>query len=467
MSAAGVVRRRLESWLDPELVYDALVAGMPYHVWRDRGIDADTEVSFLGWPGDNSTVLIVKPDGTLRSTHPDGTTAQDQPSAQPLNKLAESMRQRLQRMAADSDTLGWWGWLGFELCCESIRLPATGGSSDLAVQLFVDRGLEFDHEQRTVTLLALRSAGDAEDWLQAMSARLAAIEAVPKVSVAPPSMDISMRHDRDRYLELIAACRAAIVRGDAYQICLTNQVSTEPGTHVDPLGAVHWLRRSSPAPQAGVVRSGEHWLISASPEDFLKVSRSGHASTSPIKGTRRRSDDAREDRRLVAELLGSEKERAENIMIVDLMRNDLSRVSRVGSVEVTQLFGIDSYPSVHQLVSTVEADLGTDAITAIVALVPPGSMTGAPKHSAVSELQRLEGGPRGAYSGVWGRCSVDGSADIAVVIRTIEVESGRATIGSGGGITALSVPAEEWDEVMLKAGPLAAAVASATGVARH
>lgn len=465
MRPADVLRRRLGRWIQPETVYAALVAQLPEHVWRDRGIRARSGVSFIGWPGEASGTLEVAP-----RCEPSGEV-----SGEVFSALREAMSARLERCTADSDRLGWWGWIGYELSTSCVELPVPQGAGPLAVQLFVDRGIAFDHASGEVTLEIL-AGPDAAAWLDDTVALLRALRAPSTLPGEVPSaapnaapgeaepIEVSWRHDREGYLDMIAACQDAIARGDAYQLCLTNQAQTDPGQPVDPLATIRRLRRTSPAPQAGVVRCGEHWLVCASPEQFLAVDASGHAATSPIKGTRRRGTAHDDDARLVEELRGSVKERAENLMIVDLMRNDLSRVSQLGSVDVTRLFAVESYPSVHQLVSTVEADLEVAPLAALAALLPPGSMTGAPKRSAVAQLRVLERGPRGAYSGVWGRCSVDGSVELAVVIRSIEIVSGRATIGAGGGITALSDPAEEWDEVMLKAGPLLAALGARASV---
>jgi anthranilate/para-aminobenzoate synthase component I len=161
----------------------------------------------------------------------------------------------------------------------------------------------------------------------------------------------------------------------------------------------------------------------------------------------------------VAELAQDEKERAENLMIVDLMRNDLARVARLGTVAVPELLKVETHEHVHQLVSTVRARLddGADALDVVDACFPAGSMTGAPKLSAMRILHGLEGGPRGVYSGCVGRFSCDGSAELAMGIRTVVMRGGTATIGTGGGITALSVPDSELAETRLKAeGPLAA-----------
>ena len=453
-SRTGVLHQQMPVWYDPEDVYEQLVLTRPHHVWRDQGVDAGSGSSFLGWPGHTSDVLQVTSDGRLLDGFGSVVRPLD-PTADPLVVLTAAMTDRLQDHHVESSTLGWWGWIGYELCSAGVGVSTRADSLELGMQMFVDRGIEFDHVSKTVTLVALLSAPDADAWIVSTAAWLSAqLPAARSGDTPAPTVQVIWRHDRDEYVGLIGECKAAISRGDAYQLCLTDRATVESATPIDPLRTIRRLRRSNPAPQAGVVRAGGHWLISASPEDFLRVDSVGHASSSPIKGTRRRSNNVEEDLQLIEELVTSEKERAENLMIVDLMRNDLSRISRTGSLEVTRLFGVDSYASVHQLVSTVEADLTTDVPTALAKLVPPGSMTGAPKRSAVSLLQRLEAGPRGIYSGVWGRCSVDGSADIAVVIRSIEINGHVVTIGSGGGITAMSEPSDEWDEVMLKARPL-------------
>jgi anthranilate synthase component 1 len=200
-------------------------------------------------------------------------------------------------------------------------------------------------------------------------------------------------------------------------------------------------------------------LLSSSPEQFLVVSPGGEVTTRPIKGTRARGDDAEEDAAQVHALRESDKERAENLMIVDLMRNDLTRVCEVGSVTVTELLEVESYAQVHQLVSTVVGRLrpGLTAVDALEAAFPAGSMTGAPKLRATQLLDGLERRARGMYSGCFGYLAADGRADFAMTIRTIVLDADGATVGVGGGITALSVPGEELFEVKVKArAPLAA-----------
>ena len=312
----------------------------------------------------------------------------------------------------------------------------------------------------------------ASDETDAWAAELAAtIERAHGTSVpsagqpAHPAVDAPAarwRHDPARYAELIAECQAAIVRGDAYQLCLTNRIDVD--VRADPASTYLALRASSPSHHGGFLRFGDVALLSASPEQFLLVEPDGMVSTKPMKGTRPRSEDPATDRALRAELLASEKERAENLMIVDLMRNDLGRIAVLGSVSVPSLLEVEEYAHVHQLVSTVRARIAppATALDVVRAAFPAGSMTGAPKHSAMSILHELEQGPRGVYSGVFGRLGLDGSADLAMVIRSIVLTSTGASIGTGGGITALSDPDEEIEETRVKARALLAVLGAAS-----
>ncbi|WP_234991000.1 anthranilate synthase component I family protein [Okibacterium fritillariae] len=269
------------------------------------------------------------------------------------------------------------------------------------------------------------------------------------------------RHGRAAYRALIDRCRASIGRGDAYQLCLTNRIDV-PGSF-DAVEVFRTLRRTSPTHRGGLLRFGDLALVSASPEKFLGLDRSGRIEVRPIKGTRPRASDAVRDRELVDELRDSPKERAENLMIVDLMRNDVGRVSALGSVSVDTLFDIESYAQVHQLVSTVSGQLadGCDAVDVLASTFPAGSMTGAPKQSAIDILGGLEGAPRGVYAGAFGLVGADGTLDLSMVIRSIVIDAHGASVGAGGGITWSSDAAAEVDEMVLKArAPLSALGAS-------
>lgn len=266
---------------------------------------------------------------------------------------------------------------------------------------------------------------------------------------------VTWRHDDAAYLDRIDRCLAAIRRGDSYQLCLTN-LATVTGA-VAPWMAYSRLRAASPTHRAGFLRLGDRTLVSASPERFVSLAADGTVSSSPIKGTRPRGSDGETDAALAVELRADEKELAENLMIVDLVRNDLSRIADVGSVAVDSLFAVESYPQVHQLVSTVSAQLlpGLTIADVVAALFPAGSMTGAPKHRAMELLAEFENDPRGLYAGAFGLVRSDGSAELAMTIRGAEFDaSGAAYVGAGGGITALSRPDAELAEMKLKAAPI-------------
>jgi para-aminobenzoate synthetase component I len=355
---------------------------------------------------------------------------------------------RLDPIAEAAAPLGWIGWLGYEL-----RARTTGAAVEHRSRypdsafLWADRGVLFDHANGTAELISLD-----EEW-----------ELPPLVATPEPAHAVVPVHHRwaytdDEYTAMVEACQRAIVEGEAYQLCLTNEATIDGP--VDAVASYLALRASSASHHGAFVRIGDVAVLSASPEQFLSVSPDGVVESKPIKGTRPRGRDAASDAALVNELRSSEKERAENLMIVDLMRNDIGRVSALGTVEVTSLLAVESYPHVHQLVSTIRGLLADDkdAVDAIFACFPAGSMTGAPKRRATEILDALEGRARGIYSGAIGYISVDGTVDLAMVIRSIIVDAAGATIGAGGGITALSIPAEELAEAKLKAAALLAAV---------
>jgi anthranilate synthase component 1 len=362
--------------------------------------------------------------------------------------------------------LGLIGWFGYELRSETMGMPVdTVPPHHRAAWLRVDRGIAIDHESGAARLVALDLGGDGgwsgelEAWRQRMLGLLqvAASASVAPLETEPATPSLTWRDTDEHYADLVRACQRSIRDGDAYQLCLTTQAELEAtdGVPLDALAVYRRLRRSSPAHHGALVRIGGTTLLSASPETFLRVA-DGVVQTRPIKGTRPRDAEAERDAALAAELAASDKEQAENLMIVDLMRNDLSRVCEVGSVTVTGLLEVESYAHVHQLVSTIEGRLspGLDALDAVAACLPAGSMTGAPKRRAIELLAELEAGSRGVYSGAFGYLGADGTADLAMVIRSIVIEGSRATVGAGGGITALSEPVAEVAEMRLKAAAL-------------
>jgi aminodeoxychorismate synthase component I len=354
---------------------------------------------------------------------------------------------------------------------DSVELPfdfrpgLVGSYSYEGVSTFmlVDRAIVLDHDGEALYFLGLFDAEEAFiRYRDAALLRLALIGGEGAVFRSKNNIkeisSISLRHSDEAYLALIEKAKESIAKGDSYQLCLTNQMTIETESH--PFAAFLALRESNPAPYLSFMKFGDVSIVSSSPEQFLRVDESGLVSSKPIKGTRKRSLDYQEDLLLVQELRTDEKERAENLMIVDLMRNDLGRVSEPSDVVVAKLFDVESYATVHQLVSTVEAKLkpGLDVFDAIEACFPAGSMTGAPKIRAMEILRALEQGPRGIYSGCFGYISYRGAADLAMTIRTIVFEEGKATIGIGGGITIDSDPQAELLETKLKARALLSAL---------
>lgn len=419
----------LADWHDPEAVFLALFSDAEDAFWLDAGPDAVTGWSWVG--------------AGVRERDVDAVAAVRCDESPPADTRSGRFRG------------GWVGWLGYELGAERAGAPTAGAADEVPPQLWLraERFVAFDHENRVV--FAFAPHDEVVDF--ARTVEDSAQHPIPPEDRAV-DVDVSVvaRHAPDEYAALIERCRDAIREGDAYQLCLTTRFSIDTAPH--PVEVYRRLRRRTPAHHGGFVRSGPFALLSASPELFLEVVQ-GTVRTHPIKGTRPRGTDAASDASLAAELVASEKERAENVMIVDLMRNDLSRVCEPGTIAVDRLFDVESYPAVHQLVSAVSGTLraGTTSGDLLDAAFPAGSMTGAPKLSAMTILNALEGGPRGVFSGCFGWVGEDGALDLAMVIRSIVVHPGGAYVGAGGGITWRSEAAAEVAEVGVKArGPLAA-----------
>jgi para-aminobenzoate synthetase component I len=429
-----LLRFRLGRWVDPGEAFVALYGDATDVVWLDSGANATSGRSYLG-----SAARTVTSDA--RSGY--GTV---------LEQLRSELASSSVETDGDGFALGWVGWVGYETRFETMAVPRSRTSPyPDAAFLYLDRAIEFDHERREVTLLALQ---DDAEWRAWVAERLLVHEQVPFPQLVGGVLAATWRDSEDEYLAKIRECQASIAAGDAYLLCLTNEVRVDATP--DAVATYLALRASSPTHHGALLRIGDVSLLSASPEQFLTVSPSGIIESRPIKGTRARGATPESDDELAAELAASEKERAENLMIVDLMRNDIGSISEIGSVEVPSLLAVETYAQVHQLVSTVRGQLreGLVPMDAVVACFPAGSMTGTPKSSATRILDSLEGAPRGIYSGVFGYFGLNGRVDLAMVIRSIVLSPTGASVGAGGGITALSDPIEELAEVKLKAAAL-------------
>jgi para-aminobenzoate synthetase component 1 len=258
---------------------------------------------------------------------------------------------------------------------------------------------------------------------------------------------------REAYLALVLKTREAITRGDFYQANITRKFTGAFAAAPGPLQLFKSLCAASPAAYSACISLGGAAILSSSPERFLTIKADGHMESRPIKGTAPRMEDSAQDARARSQLSSSEKDRAENLMIVDLMRNDLARSCEPGSVKVGRLFEVSSYATLHHMASTVSGQKRKDVATldAVRNCFPPGSMTGAPKYRAMQWCLKHEGIRRGVYSGALGWFGGDGSCDLSVVIRTLVIEGNRFEFQVGGGIVADSDPEAEWRETMTKA----------------
>ncbi len=464
-----VLAERLPTRWDGEVVFDRLFRGGPHAYWLDSShTDADTgRFSVLG-DASGPLARVAAADvwtGTVTVRDRDGEQLVTGDFLGWLDQDLRSLEVDAPQLPCDF-ALGWVGYLGYELKAQCGGDRAHRSSDPDAVMVFADRAVVLDHATGTTFLLALAEEGDEEParaWLRQTARRLgepAGQTAEPAVPPPAPRA-IHLRHDRRRYLELIAEAQEQIAAGETYEVCLTNMAHS-PGP-VDSWEAYRLLRRVAPAPFGALLDFGETAVLSTSPERFLRVRADGRAESRPIKGTRPRGLTPEADEALRRELRHDEKDRSENLMIVDLVRNDLGRCARTGTVEARELFRVETYDTVHQLVSTVRAKLRPDrtAVDCVRAAFPGGSMTGAPKIRTMRIIDRLEGGARGVYSGAIGYFSLTGAADLSIVIRTAVVTPQGIRYGTGGAIVALSDPEAEFEETAVKAAPLLALTAAA------
>ena len=427
--------------------------------------------------------------------------------------LDDHLRRRTVR-AKDAASLpfdfrcGFVGYLGYEMRdeCDSLP-PATDSPLPDAAFFLCDRYVAFDHLERVVYVVGAHDEDDDEassvttEWVASIAASIdeivAGASAVGASSVDGANetvhamtsdelmraTDFAWRRDREEYVADIRACQDAIACGETYETCLTNLLHRRRSadSRASPRALYTELRRRNPAPYAAFLSVGTGTrradtdtdtaagpspivVTCSSPERFLRRDRSGALEAKPIKGTCARVSPLGCDADVAAALALERdvKERAENLMIVDLLRNDLARVCDVGSVDVPALAKIESYASAHQLVSRVTGTPRADVSSADVlrAVFPPGSMTGAPKIRTMDIIEALENAPRMVYSGSIGYFDFDGAFDVNVVIRTATTRGDDQWIGAGGAITVLSDPVKEWEEIELKARAILRAFAS-------
>jgi para-aminobenzoate synthetase len=453
--------KRLDRLFDAEHAFVHLYGESESAFWLDSSrIDERARFSFMGDAGGPlaATIAYDVSDGEVRVER--GGEVERHPES-----IFDYLSREMRRLRHVSDELpfdfncGFVGYFGYELKADCGGSGAHRSAQPDAAFVFADRLIAFDHvEECTYVVCLAEPSGieEAERWIAATSLRLASLSppSEPEWAEAeggPDPVRFRLSRSHQQYLDDIAECKRRLYEGESYEICLTNKVTADVSP--PPLPLYRTLRRVNPAPFSAYLRFGETAVLSSSPERFLRVGRDRWVEAKPIKGTCERGETPAEDVRLAEELRLGEKNRAENLMITDLLRNDLGVVCEVGTVHVPYLMHVETYETVHQLVSTVRGLLREELEPpdCIRACFPGGSMTGAPKKRTMEIIDELEGEARGVYSGAIGYLGLGGGCDLNIVIRTIVVDGESVSLGVGGAIVMQSDTEDEYQETLLKA----------------
>jgi len=355
---------------------------------------------------------------------------------------------------------GLVGVLNYE-ACKSILWGQINRAADPHAFCYFglyDTIIALDHSENAAWVM---SRGLSRDSLQPNQTRaeqkiskvLRLVEDARAIPLEPSRLEWTLDASKQDFVASVQQLQSLIEEGDLFQANLSQSLSAKLPQTSSPLSLYLAARRSNPAPFSAFAQIGERAIISTSPERLIHSDADGVVEARPIKGTIKRARETWMDAAQRKALLESEKDRAENTMIVDLLRNDLSRVCEAASVEVNALCELESYAGLHQLTSSITAKLSAkkDVFDLLEALVPGGSITGAPKIRSVEVIGALEQGPRGMFCGTLGYIGFDGASDFNLLIRTIEVEGRKARLKVGAGITHLSEPVAEYEETLLKA----------------
>jgi para-aminobenzoate synthetase len=452
--------KRVNSIQDTERAFFHLYGDSPDAFWLDSSkIDERSRFSFMGAAGGPLSSVITYDVGEHVVKVVRGADTETH-----RESIFDYLSHEMRRMRYLSDDLpfdfncGFVGYFGYELKADCEGAEAHEAEMPDAAFVFADRLIVFDHLEQCTYVLCVTDPDTAEDgerWISETSLRLASLPEVTEPDWEQQALDrepveFRLSRSHQQYLDDIAACKQFLIDGESYEICLTNKVTAD--VRPDPLALYRTLRRINPAPFSAYLRFGDSAVLSSSPERFLSIGRDRWLEAKPIKGTCPRGTTPAEDVRLAEELRIGEKNRAENLMITDLLRNDLGVVCEVGTVHVPYLMHVESYETVHQLVSTIRGLLRDDVEPpdGIRACFPGGSMTGAPKKRTMEIIDELEGEARGVYSGAIGYLGLSGGCDLNIVIRTLVVHGDKTTLGVGGAIIMQSDAEDEYQETLLK-----------------
>jgi len=422
----------------------AAIADLPWAVWLDS--------AGLG----RYDILCAQPVATLvtlgAETEITAAAGTQRSNNDPFTLLRQQLGEPAAALPGIPFTGGALGYWGYDLGRSMKALPAQAQDSeclpDMAIGIY-DWAIVLDHQKKTAQLVSQQRFAETKILLPEILDRLQRAGKFP-VDTFSVQGRITSNFTHAEYEVAFHEVQDYLQAGDCYQINLAQRFSAAASG--DAFGAYLRLRRLSPAPYSAFLNLPQAQILCASPERFLRV-QNGCVETKPIKGTRPRSSDAQQDRRLAEELRNHPKDRAENLMIVDLLRNDLGKSCTPGSVRVPKLFEVESFANVHHLVSTVEGKLaeGRDALHVLRDCFPGGSVTGAPKQRAMQIIEQLEPHRRGLYCGAIGYVGFDGNMDSNIVIRTLVYSENEIRCWAGGGIVADSDMAAEYQETLDKA----------------
>lgn len=427
--------------------YFEVVRDLPWAAWLDSG------------GRERFDIIVAQPVATLTTRGQITEIVRggevSESSNDPIALVQEILGRRLDaipELPFAGGALGYWGYdLGRRYHHVSGSTSINNEPPAMVVGIY-DWAIVVDHQQESARLVSRLRYPETEKCLMQILARIDTVMVQASTQCATFSVIGQIRSGfrKEEYRAAFDKVKAYLKEGDCYQVNLAQRFSVQASG--DAFEAYRVMRNSNPAPYSAYLEYPELKILCASPERFLKVQQ-GCVETKPIKGTRPRSDDAVEDRRLSAELHNHPKDRAENLMIVDLLRNDLSRSCEVGSVKAPKLFEVESFANVHHLVSTVEGRLskGHDALDVLRDCFPGGSITGAPKLRAMQIIEELESQRRGIYCGAIGYVGFDGNMDTNITIRTMMFKEGELSCWAGGGIVADSECEAEYQETLDKA----------------
>ncbi len=462
-----VFYRELPFFADPEKAFMHLYADKNDAFWLGSDLVEEALSRFIYMGAADSphsqVVTYRVNESKLTIKTQDGISETGESIFDYLNRELKSRRCTTPGLPFDFNC-GFAGYFGYELKADCGGTLVHHSPTPDAALIFCDRLITFDQIDRKTYLVAFAlkaEAAECEDWfndLEAVLSDLPEPAAPSPIYNNPDRIQFRLTRPYETYISDIKQCFQQINDGESYEICLTNQLHTDPIEN--PLDFYRVLRRVNPAPYASYLRFGDIAVLSSSPEQFLHADQQRWVSSKPIKGTIARHPDMAKDEAARNTLGKNEKDSSENLMIVDLLRNDLGRVCDVGSVHVPKLMAVESYATVHQLVSTILGHLKENAtvVDCLRAAFPGGSMTGAPKIRTLEIIDRLETEARGVYSGSIGFLGLNGTADLNIVIRTAVCTPTSTSIGIGGAIVALSDAEEEFKEILLKARALINAI---------